>query len=134
MKSLLRSYLITLGAIYLATIFIKGFIYQGGITTLLIGAAAFTVINWFVKPVVKILMLPFSLITLGLFSWIVNVLMLYLLTKIVTEMQIKEWLFSGMNIDGFIIPSYNFNILMTFIVTSFVIALVSNFLHWLTSK
>ena len=132
MKALLRSYLITFAALYAATLVIKGFKYEGGENTLFIGAASLTFINWFVKPIVKILMLPFNLLTLGIFSWVVNVLMLYFLTQIVTQIQIKSWYFPGFSYQGFTIPGLSFTVLLTYIATSFVIALITNFLHWLS--
>lgn len=134
MKSLFRSYLISLISLYLAALLIKGFTYQGGPQTLLLGAGAFTVINWFVRPVVKILLLPFNILTLGLFSWLINVGLLYLLTVLVPQFSVNSWYFSGLNIDGFIVPAVNFSILLTYIAASFLISLSGSFLQWLTKK
>lgn len=132
MKGLIRTYLVTLIALYLSTLIVKGFTYVGGYPTLFTGAAAFTVINWLVKPIVKILTLPLSLITLGVFSWLINVLMLYLLTQIVPQIQVKSWYFPGFSYQGFIIPPLNFSQVMTFVAASFVIALISNLLNWIS--
>jgi len=133
MKGLLKSFLISLASLYATTLLIAGFKYEGGIKTLLTGACAFTVINWFVKPIVKIFMLPFNLITLGIFSWLVNVFMLYLLIRIVPQIQISIWNFSGFHFQGFNIPSINFSVFLTYILVSFIIALISNLLNWLSN-
>lgn len=55
----------------------------GRILTLLVVAAVFTLINLFVAPVVKLLSLPFIIITLGLALLVINALLL-LLTDWVT--------------------------------------------------
>ncbi|HJC28211.1 MAG TPA: phage holin family protein [Candidatus Dietzia intestinipullorum] len=48
------------------------------ITALLIVAVVFTLVNAVVKPIVKLLSLPLTIITLGLFLLVVNALMLML--------------------------------------------------------
>jgi len=134
MKSLLRSYLISLISLYLASLLIKGFTYQGGLPTLFLGAGAFTVINWFVRPIVKILMLPINILSLGLLSWLTNVVLLYILTLLVPQITIKSWNFSGLNIEGFTIPGMQFSVILTYIAVSFAISFIASFLHWLTRK
>lgn len=58
-------------------------------------ALVFTVVNIFVKPLVKLLSLPLLILTLGLFTLVINALMLML----------TAWLSSqtdyGMTVDGF---------------------------------
>ena len=46
--------------------------------TLLVVAAIFGVVNAFVRPVVKLLSLPFIILTLGLLIFVINALMLLL--------------------------------------------------------
>jgi putative membrane protein len=48
------------------------------VLTLVLVALVFGVVNWLVKPVVKLLSLPLFLLTLGLFTLVVNALMLML--------------------------------------------------------
>ena len=48
------------------------------VVTLLLVAALFGVVNAFVPPIVKLLSLPFFILTLGLFLFVVNALMLLL--------------------------------------------------------
>lgn len=56
----------------------------GRILTLLVVAAVFSVVNLLVGPVVKVLSLPFIVVTLGLALLIINALLL-LLTEAVTD-------------------------------------------------
>ncbi|WP_039826927.1 phage holin family protein [Nocardia testacea] len=65
------------------------------IVVLLAVAAVFTVVNAFVKPLVKLLSLPLVILTLGLFLLVINALML-LLTAWITE--VTDY---GLRIDGF---------------------------------
>lgn len=130
MKSLLRSYVISLASLYLTSLFISGLTYQGGYKTLLFGSAVLMIINWFIKPVAKIFMIPFNLITLGLFSWLVNVLMFFLLTKLVPQIQISAWNFPGLTFAGYALPGMPLNQLMTLIAVSFSVAFIGSLLHW----
>jgi putative membrane protein len=50
--------------------------------TVVLVAAIFGVINTFIKPIVKLLSLPFIILTLGLFTFVVNAFML----------QLTEWI------------------------------------------
>jgi putative membrane protein len=58
--------------------------------TLLLGALLLGVVNAFVRPVVVLLTLPITILTLGLFLWVVNAAML----------GIVAWLLSGFHIAG----------------------------------
>jgi putative membrane protein len=59
--------------------------------SLLLGAAVLGLANAFLKPVLTILTLPLILVTLGLFYFVLNILMLAL----------AEWVASDFVIDGF---------------------------------
>jgi putative membrane protein len=50
--------------------------------TIVVTALIFGVINSFIKPVLKLLSLPIRLMTFGLFSWVINVVLLFFLAWI----------------------------------------------------
>ncbi len=131
MKKLFRNYLINLAALLLASMIIPGLVFEGGFTSYLYASGVFMVINMLVVPLLKVMFLPLNLLTLGVFSWIVNVLALYLLTKIVPELNLIPFEFYGANLAGIIVPPMHLNVLMVAIVASFVIGFTSHFLSWL---
>lgn len=57
------------------------------ITALLIVSVVFTLVNAIVKPIVKLLSLPLTILTLGLFLLVINALMLMLTGWITTTFQ-----------------------------------------------
>lgn len=59
-------------------IMVNGASNQNRLLTLLLVALLFGVVNEFVRPVVALLSLPLYLLTLGLFYFVVNALMLWL--------------------------------------------------------
>ncbi len=66
-------------AILAAGYFIKGFILNGGFIELLIAAIILTLINTFVRPILKLLLGPLIVLTFGLFLIVINAISLYLL-------------------------------------------------------
>lgn len=74
--------LINAAALYAAAYFVNGVNLDG--TWLQIGLVAliFGVVNAIIKPIVKLFSLPFILITLGLFTLVVNALMLWLTSSL----------------------------------------------------
>jgi putative membrane protein len=77
--------------------------------TVLFVALVFGVINAFVKPVVKLLSLPFIVLTLGLFTFIVNAFML----------QITEWICDWLDLD-FTIDEFFWDAVLAAVVITFV--------------
>jgi len=65
-------------ALLIASKIVPGISFQGGFGYLLIAGLVFGLVNLLVKPIVKLLSLPFILITLGLFYLIINAAMLKL--------------------------------------------------------
>lgn len=131
MKRILRIFLISIFALWLTSKLVQGFSYGGSNETLVGAAAAFTAINLFVRPILRLFFLPLNLLTLGLFSWVVNVLVLYILTLIIPAIKITAFDFPGFSWQGLILPTMHFNLLFAFVVSSFVISFISSFLNWL---
>lgn len=133
MKKIFKSIVVNSTAFYFASLAIKGFQFTGGLATLIVAGIAFTLINALVKPIVSILLLPFNLVTLGLFAWIINVIMLYVLTVAIPEIKISSWQFLGFSYQGFVVPQFNLSSLQTLIVASFVISFITGAISWLIS-
>lgn len=86
---LLRLLISALG-LWLASAIVPG-VYVAGVGTLLIAALLLGVVNAIVRPVLVILTLPITIVTLGLFLFVVNAAMLGLVA----------WLLPGFAITGF---------------------------------
>src|ERR1700722_7033617 len=104
MKWLLRSIGINLLALYFIPQFIPGFTIEGGFETLIIGAIVLSLMFLFLKPLLNIISFPVTMLTLGLFSIIVNALILYLLTILVPNITVQPFSYPKSHIFGFITP------------------------------
>ena len=102
MKSFLIRAALTGVAMWLVTLNVPGIQFVGGQTDVqrvgivFVVAVIFGLVNAIIKPVVKLLSLPLTIITLGLFHIVINAWMLWL-TASITE-HTTHW---GLYIDHF---------------------------------
>ena len=78
-------------ALFVATWILSGVSYGDQWWTLFLAALDFTLVNGFVKPILAILSIPFIIITLGIFYFLINVLMLFLTAWIVPDFDIDTF-------------------------------------------
>lgn len=88
----LTNLLITAVAVYILSKLLHPHVIVNSFSTALIFALVLAFLNAIVKPVIIILTLPITLVTLGLFLLVINVLVILLADHFV----------SGINIDGFL--------------------------------
>lgn len=77
MRTILLKWLINALALYIASYLIKG-IQVSGAWALLLAAALLGILNAVIRPLLIILTLPINILTLGLFTLIINGLMLWM--------------------------------------------------------
>ena len=131
MKSLIRSFIFNLFALHLAADLIPGVSYNGGLKTLGLAAITLGLFNLLIKPIINLFLLPINLLTLGMFRWVVNVIILYLLTITISNFKISGFEFPGFSYQNFSITSLLINSLWDTILTSFFLSFVLGFLYWL---
>jgi putative membrane protein len=88
--NLLIRILVTSGLVLLIAHFMPG-VHVAGFTTALIVAIVLGLLNIFIKPILVILTLPVTIVTLGLFLLVINALIILLCTNIV----------GGFHVDSF---------------------------------
>ena len=75
-------------AIWLATEIVPG-IEAGSVTTVVVAALVLGLVNAIVRPVLLVLTLPLTLVTLGLFLFVLNALCLWLWSAIVPGFEVR---------------------------------------------
>ncbi len=91
MHTILR-YLGTVAAVFLTVYFVPGIVVTGGWTTILLVALVWSVITMVIRPVLQILTLPVTIITIGLFSFVLNALLFWAMTLIVPGFIVSGFL------------------------------------------
>jgi putative membrane protein len=88
-----------LAALWIASEIFDEMTYGDSFWVLLAAAFVFTVVNWFVKPVIAILSIPFIIVTLGIAYFFVNVLMLVITSWVVPDFAVGGfWTYVGATI------------------------------------
>jgi len=85
-------YLGTVAAVFLTVNLVPGVDVAGGWTTILLTALVWSVISMVIKPVLGILTLPITIITFGIFSFILNALLFWAMTLIVPGFVVSGFL------------------------------------------
>lgn len=86
---LLRWFVVTL-AVFALPYFVAGISVNSIVTAVIVGACL-VFINLIVKPIVSILTLPINIITLGLFSLVINAVFFWMVARIVTGFTVDTF-------------------------------------------
>ena len=92
---------------YLIPGFLFDTIWAAIVTAIVIG-----VVNTFIRPIIQILLLPLSIVTLGITAFLINVALLWVV--------------------AYIVPGFTINNFLTAVISSIVLTLVSTFLSKLS--
>ena len=69
-------------ALWIASWFVAGFIFSGGIKEYVMAGVVLGLLNMIIKPIVKFISFPVIILTLGLFIIVINALLLWLVDYI----------------------------------------------------
>ena len=114
MKLVLRI-LINAFAVWLTSMLLSGLSFSGSWLSLIIIGIIFGLVNALVRPIVKLLTLPINVLTLGLFTLVINALMLML----------TVWLSGALSLEGGMFANF-----LTAFVGAIIISIVSTILSW----
>lgn len=101
MRKFIVKILATAAGFYVAQYFLAGVQIDSTWSAYLIAALVFVLFNVLLTPIIKLLLLPINLLTLGLFRWLTGVLVLYLF----------DLLYDGLRIVSFTYPGFSSNII-----------------------
>lgn len=93
--SLLLHWVLNAAALWAAAVIVPGLEFDGGLGRLLLVAAVFGIVNSILRPLLTILTCPLIVLTLGLFTLVINALLL-----LVTGWLSESWNL-GFTVTGF---------------------------------
>jgi putative membrane protein len=80
---LLARFLATAAAVYLTVELVPGIVVSGGWVTVLLIALVWSVITMVIRPILQLLSLPLTIITLGAFSFVLNALLFWAMELVI---------------------------------------------------
>jgi putative membrane protein len=90
-RRLVYSWLCNIVALWAAEELISGIDFSGNFGTIVLAALVFAAVNLLLKPIVTLLALPLIVLTLGIALFLVNILMLYVTSWIVSGFKIQDF-------------------------------------------
>ncbi len=112
MKLVMRLLINTL-ALFVVAYIIPGFILKD-VWSAVVAAIVIGVVNTFIRPIIQLVALPISLLTFGVFAFLINVVLLW-----------------GVS---YVVPGFEITSFTTALVASIALALISWFLHKLARE
>jgi putative membrane protein len=88
---LLYAWIVNVVALWIATYFVNGITYSDDYWILIVAGLVFGLVDFFLKPILKLLAMPIIVLTLGIALFFINLLMLY----------ITSWIVAGFDIASF---------------------------------
>jgi putative membrane protein len=89
-KGVIVRWLILTAAIMVASYLLQG-IQVSGFFSALFGAVILSLLNIFFKPVLIILTLPFNILTLGLFTFVINAFLLMMVSGVIPGFEVRDF-------------------------------------------
>lgn len=129
MRKIIVNILSTAASFYVAQYFLSGFHIQNNWSTYLIASLVFVVFNFILTPIITILLLPINLLTLGLFRWLTNVLILYLFDLVYDGINIVGFTYPGMTSPVISLPSGYLGLFWVLVISSLLMSLTYSIIN-----
>ena len=112
---------VNMGALWITSLLLDKFSFTGGIPFLLVAGTLIGVLNYLVKPIVKLLSFPMIFFSAGLFLMVINALMLVILDYLLSVLD-----FTGIDlqVDG----------TLTYLWAAVIFGLVNWLEHWMLKR
>ena len=122
----MRDFVFHVFSLWLASQLLPAILIVGSWINFFIAGFVLTILVYIVQPFLKILFIPINLITFGLLSWFVHVIILYLLTLFVPEIiMIQAYTLPGGNYAGFVVPPIHLNYITALIAAALLITAIA---------
>lgn len=129
MKKIFRMLIFSGIAIFLTSLWNKGFIIQIDPMIYLKASIVIALVYYLITPISKLILLPLNILTLGLVSTIFYAIIFYFLLSHFNLISIKEWIFAGTKILGITLSEIKISSLTNIFVSSFSISTIINLLE-----
>lgn len=83
--------ILTSVSVLLASYLLKGVSVDSTLTAMIV-AVVLGLLNTFIKPILIVLTIPFTVVTLGLFLLVINILIVYWASDLVPGFKVDNWL------------------------------------------
>jgi uncharacterized membrane protein YvlD (DUF360 family) len=129
MKLVVRIFVFSAVSLLLTAYLIKGFSISYDVKTFLLTTLILAFVYYIIKPITKIVLLPFNILTMGLVSTVAYIAIFYFVLTRLSLATIHPWTFEGYKTLFFTIPKFAFNYLFTIISSAMLYSFFINLLN-----
>ncbi len=126
MRTLIVKIIATMVSFYATASLVAGFSIDATWQSYLISAIIFLLFNLLFTPIIKLLLLPINLLTLGLFRWITQVIVIYIFDVIYTGITISPYFFKGYTNGLFALPAGELSSFWVYCLSALVMSITYN--------
>ena len=123
MRKFIVKILATAASFYVAQYFLSGVQLENTWSAYLLASIVFVLFNLILTPIIKLLLLPINLLTLGLFRWLTNVLVLYLFDLSYDGIRIVSFTYPGFSSAFISLPGGPLNLFWVLVLASLLMSL-----------
>ncbi|MBP9817761.1 phage holin family protein [Candidatus Shapirobacteria bacterium] len=131
MKKILKFTLLFSFALVCQNQFWQNFQFSHGVETIIKVALIYTIFELFLKPILKLLLLPINLLTLGLFRLVINTVGLYLAVFFLADFAVNDINLPSQSIYGLALPQIQFGGFLSFLINSFSTNIIVGFFKFI---
>ncbi len=134
MRYFLRMFMFHTMSLWIVSQLFAGLVIDGGWQVLLTAGFILTLLMLLVAPVLRILFIPITFLTLGLLGWLVNVVVVYLLTILVPGIAVRPWTIPAYSTGGFSAPETILSYPVALTIITLALTVVTHGLRWATDS
>jgi len=123
----LQSAFVTSITFFVLAVFYPGFSFES-VQVIIISALIYAFLQVFIRPILRILSLPLNVLTFGLFSLFIGVIILYSLSAFVTGFNIIGYETGEFSIAGWQVSSFTISPLASALVASALLSFLTSLL------
>ena len=103
--------------LFLVSRILDGFVFEGGFIAPVVTAVILSVLNFLLKPIIKLLSFPMVFLSGGLFLIVINAFLIYLSVYVLQVMDIEG---VSLMVDG----------ALTYVLAAVILGLANWLIHW----
>jgi len=131
-KGFLKRWFRAIISLLVFTYFYQGFNIGGGLTTLIVAGLLLAIIEVFFHPLLKMLLLPLNIITLGFFQWLFPAVHLLIIAYFLKSVSFVYFSYQTFSFLGINIPGGDVNLVFSILVGSILFKFVQEGVKFLT--
>jgi len=132
MRKIIKNFTLFFLSLYFTSLLIgENLVFTRQWRTMLLAALFFTLCNLLVKPILKFLLFPLNLLTLGATSLLANLATIFILTLSLGEIKITPFATPEIHLFSLTVPSFFLTGYWPLLAFSFIILTIYRLLSWL---